>query len=78
MVVVLLALATSCKDNDDTALPNVPGITLTSVATSSVQWTGVTVSRQGKLFACFPRMEVDTIPYSVSVVNGTQSTPFPN
>lgn len=78
LAVVVLALTTSCKDNDDTALPDVPGITLTSVATSSVQWTGVTVSRRGKLFACFPRMEVDTIPYSVAVVNGTQSTPFPN
>lgn len=69
-------MLTGCKKDDD--IDAVEGITLSQVATSSVQWTGVTVSQQGQVFACFPRMEVDTIPYSVAVVNGSQSTPFPN
>lgn len=77
MLGAALLLTTSCdKANDDDAV--VPGVTLTQVAQSSVQWTGVTLSQQGRIFACFPRMEVDTIPYSVAVVDGTQITPFPN
>lgn len=71
-----LGTLTGCTNNNDDAV--VPGITLSQVATSTVQWTGVTLSQQGRVFACFPRMEVDTIPYSVAVVNGNQITPFPN
>ena len=73
--VLALAMLVGCHKEEDSV---VPGITLTQVATSTVQWTGVTLSQQGKLFACFPRMEVDTIPYSVAVINGSQNTPFPN
>ena len=72
---LVLLLLNGCRTHEDTV---VPGITLTQVATSTVQWTGVTVSQQGRVFACFPRMEVDTIPYSVAMVNGNQTTPFPN
>lgn len=70
-----LTLISSCKESKDTV---VPGVTLTQVASSSVQWTGVTVSQQGTLFACFPRMEVDTIPYSVASLTGGQARPFPD
>ena len=72
---LVLGLLVSCRTDEDAV---VPGITLTQVASSTVQWTGVTLSQLGKVFACFPRMEVDTIPYSVAVVNGNQITPFPN
>jgi|GEM_PF-5396379 len=72
-----LALFGGCNKDDDN-IAAVPGITLTQFATSSVQLTGVTVSQQGQVFACYPRIEVDTIPYSVAIVNGSQSTPFPN
>jgi len=68
-------LVVSCnKDKEEI----VPGITLTSVATAQVQWTGLAVSKENKLFACFPRMNTDTVPYSVAVINGDQATPFPN
>lgn len=66
----------SCKD--DTEETTLPGVTLTQVAQSRVQWTGVAVSREGAIFANFPRMETDTIPYSVAIVSGEQVTLFPN
>ncbi|GAB3513727.1 L-dopachrome tautomerase-related protein [Spirosoma knui] len=67
---------TGCKD--DNADATVPGVALTEVATSRVQWTGVAIARDGRVFANFPRMETDTIPYSVAYVTGDQATPFPN
>ncbi|MFD1144789.1 SMP-30/gluconolactonase/LRE family protein [Larkinella insperata] len=72
---LVLTVLGGCDNKEDDV---VPGITLTEVATSSVQWTGVAVSQQSKLFANYPRMEVDTIPYSVAVLDGGQALPFPN
>ncbi len=69
-------LAVSCHVKNDEAV--VPGIGLTVVDTSRVQWTGVAVTQGGRVFACFPRMETDTIPYSVAIMNGSQASPFPN
>lgn len=72
----LLLAVTGCKnDTEETAIP---GVILNEVATSTVQWTGVAVARDGRIFANFPRMETDTIPYSVAYVNGNQATVFPN
>ena len=76
-LLVSSAVVFSCNDDTEDDSP-IPGITLTPVATSRVQWTGVAVSREGRVFANFPRMETDTIPYSVAVVIGEQATPFPN
>lgn len=77
-----VALLAGCKKNPDTGSNGrvVPSLNLplTQVATSAVQWTGVALARDGRLFATFPRMETDTIPYSLAVVNGNQATPFPN
>ncbi|OON67888.1 hypothetical protein B0919_16845 [Hymenobacter sp. CRA2] len=54
-------------------------VTPTLVATSAnVLWTGVAVTPQGRVFANFPRMDTDTIPYSVAEVSGSQATPFPD
>ena len=72
---LVMAGLAGCDNNEDEV---VPGITLTEVATSSVQWTGVAVSQQSKMFANYPRMEVDTIPYSVAVIDAGQALPFPN
>ncbi len=76
----LLLLAGCSKDDDNETPPATPSLnaTLTPVATSPVQWTGVAVTRENRVFANFPRMETDTIPYSVAEVNGTQATPFPD
>lgn len=71
---VLLAVS-GCDDHRE---PASPGVTLSEVATSRVQWTGVAVAKDGRIFANYPRMETDTVPYSVAVVNGEQATPFPN
>jgi sugar lactone lactonase YvrE len=74
-----LVLATACKKSTDdgTTAPAV-NVTFTPVATSQVLWTGVAVTRDNRLFANFPRMDTDTIPYSVAEVSGAQATPFPD
>lgn len=59
-------------------VPTVPQSTLTPVATNPNLWTGVAVTREGRIFANFPRMDTEDIPYSVAEVNGSQATPFPN
>jgi sugar lactone lactonase YvrE len=76
----LLLLAGCNDDNDDNATPTTPSLnaTMTEVANSQVQWTGVAVTNTGRVFANFPRMETDTIPYSVAEVSGSTITPFPD
>ena len=71
---VLLAVS-GCRDHEQ---PAAPSITFNEIATSRVQWTGVAVAQDGRIFANYPRMETDTVPYSVAIVNGDQATPFPN
>ena len=75
-----LGAISSCTDDGglNFPLPTVPQATLTPVATNPNLWTGVAVTREGRIFANFPRMDTDTIPYSVAEVNGSQATPFPN
>lgn len=79
ILAALGALLASCGKEDNTT----PGtenlnVALTPVATSSVLWTGVAVPKDGRVFATFPRMDTDTIPYSLAVVSGAQATPWPN
>ena len=73
-----LGLLASCRKDDDTPDIENLNVTLTPVATSSVLWTGVAVPRDGRLFATFPRMDTDTIPYSLAVVSGSTATPWPD
>ena len=73
-----VALLGSCHKDDDTA----PGtqnlhVALAPVATSAVLWTGVAVAKDGRVFATFPRMDTDTIPYGLAVVSGPQATVWP-
>ena len=74
-----VALLAGCQKKDDGG-PSISGLNLplVPVATSTVQWTGVAVVHDGRVFAAFPRMETDTIPYALAVVNGNKATPFPN
>lgn len=52
--------------------------TLTEVATSPHQWTGVAVSKSGRIFVNFPRWH-DSIPMSVGELQKDGSvTPFPD
>ena len=74
-VVLSLAVSGCTNDNEENT---VPGVALNQVATSRVQWTGVAVAKDGRIFANYPRMETDTVPYSVAYVSGEQATPFPN
>jgi sugar lactone lactonase YvrE len=73
-----LSLLASChKDDSNPGTENL-NVALTPVATSSVLWTGVAVPKDGRVFATFPRMDTDTIPYSLAVVSGNTATPWPN
>lgn len=80
MGLAALLLGGCANDDDDAAGPGLTSLNLplTPVATSAVQWTGVAVTQQSRVFANFPRMETDTIPYSVAEVSGPQATPFPD
>ena len=76
---LVLALLAGChKDDDSTPSIDNLNVALTPVATSSVLWTGVAVPQDGRVFATFPRMDTDTIPYSLAVVSGAAATPWPN
>lgn len=74
-----VALLAGCHKKED-ATPTIPGLNLSlvPVATSLVQWTGVAVVRDGRVFASFPRLETDVVPYSLAVVDGTTAAPFPD
>jgi sugar lactone lactonase YvrE len=73
-----LSLLASChKDDNDPSAEHL-NVALTPVATSTVLWTGVAVPKDGRVFATFPRMDTDTIPYSLAVVSGSAATPWPN
>lgn len=76
-LLALTLLAACHKDDTNPALTNL-SVPLTPVATSAVLWTGVAVPKDGRVFATFPRMDTDTIPYSLAVVSGAQATPWPN
>ncbi|UCH84779.1 MAG: hypothetical protein JSW50_03550 [Candidatus Latescibacterota bacterium] len=67
LVVAVALLASSAMD----AVPARAGeaeVTLTEVATSSRQWTGVAVSNSGRVFVNFPRWSPD-VPVSVGELN---------
>ncbi len=53
------------------------GVQLIEVATSERQWTGVAVSREGRVFVNFPRWSLD-VPVSVGELNGDGTVrPYP-
>ena len=76
-----LPFLTSCDDdsNNQPSNPTVPGVTLAQSATSQTLWTGVAVLQDGRIFANFPRMDTDTVPYSVAEIRpGAAAVPFPD
>ncbi len=74
-----LPLLSGCDDDNEPAeMPDLSGAQLTQAATSQVQWTGVAVMRNNQIFANFPRMETDTVPYSVAEIRNMQAIPFPD
>lgn len=50
---------------------------LETVAQSTRQWTGVTVSKEGRLFVNYPRWS-DDVPVSVAELIGGEPRPFPD
>lgn len=54
------------------------GAALTEVAKSSRQWTGVTVSKSGRVFVCYPRWSDDVTVSCAEVLTDGSTKPFPD
>ena len=70
-----------CSGRDSKAenpfIKDLPQASLELVAESSNLWTGVSISREGRIFVCFPRWSRQ-VPISVGeIVDGTVK-PFPD
>jgi sugar lactone lactonase YvrE len=50
---------------------------LVEIAQSNAQWTGVAVSKMGRIFVNYPRWSKD-VPISVAEMQGVEVVPFPN
>jgi sugar lactone lactonase YvrE len=61
----------------ETTPPDSTGLQLERVATSPFQWTGITISKGGRIYVNFPRWS-DTLPVSVAEVFDGQIRPFPD
>ncbi|MCG8474064.1 MAG: major royal jelly family protein [Cytophagales bacterium] len=74
--VITLFLFLSCggKKKKD-ILNNFPA--LEDIASSPRQWTGVGVSKEGRIFVNFPRWS-DDVPVSVAEIVGGKPVPYPN
>ena len=60
------------------ATPWTPASALEQVATSEVQWTGVAVSKDGRIFVCFPRWSEDVTTSVGELKEGGLVTPYPD
>ena len=58
--------------------PWTPGSPLEDVATSDLLWTGVAVSKNGRIFVCFPRWSEDIATSVGELKAGGVVTPYPD
>ncbi len=72
--VVLIVMLAGC--NADPRLRS-EGVTLEPVAFSDAQWTGLAVSRDGRLFVNYPRWS-DNVPVSVAELIKGEPVPYPD
>jgi sugar lactone lactonase YvrE len=59
-----VALGVSVREGESSAKSSRPTLSLTEIATSEHQWTGIAISRSGRVFVNFPRWSPE-IPMSV-------------
>jgi len=74
--IMITTLMLSCDDDNDDDQSE--ATSLTTVASSASQWTGVAISHENRLFANYPNWKAD---HTVSVVEVTDSAhfkPYPN
>ena len=75
-VIVVLALAViSCAGE---VHYESGGVSLAVVAESDILWTGVAVSRKGRIFVNYPRWSPDVAISVAEVTSSGEATPFPN
>lgn len=51
---------------------------LKSVAESQEQWTGISMSKEGRIFVNYPRWSSDTLAMSVAEIINGKAVPYPN
>jgi len=71
LLISTLLFSFSCDDDDDNNEPDGSAGPLTIVANSPMQWTGVAVSREGRIFANYPNWKEG---HTVSVIEVTDTT----
>ncbi|MDP6634726.1 MAG: L-dopachrome tautomerase-related protein [Phycisphaerae bacterium] len=73
---VLCVLLTGCKSGPIVLEPG--RVALTEVAASTSQWTGVAISKEGRIFINYPRWS-DSVPISVGEITPDgEIIPYPN
>ena len=74
IVTITIALLTGCHSNEIISIENK---SLEAVAFSDAQWTGLAVSKNGRLFVNYPRWS-DDVPVSVAELINGNPIPYPN
>jgi len=47
------------------------------IAESEYQWTGITISKENRIFVCFPTWDIKS-PYKVAEIKNGKTTPYPD
>jgi sugar lactone lactonase YvrE len=74
ILMITIALLIGCQSK---LLRNKENVILEPVAFSDAQWTGLAVSREGRLFTNYPRWS-DNVPVSVAEMVKGNPVPYPN
>lgn len=70
-----LACALACQSDKPEGPP--PGTLIEIASSPELQWTGVAVAPDKRIFACFPRWN-EPYRYAVAHVRGAEQTPYPD
>ena len=80
LIAVLVITAISCnlkKDIENPFLKENMKFSLDLVAESPYRWTGISISREGRMFVCFPRWSRQ-VPVSVGEIVNGEVLPYPD
>ena len=77
-LVILLAIAAGCTRTTRDVEPEDPSSRIEEVARSQRQWTGIAVSKSGRIFVNYPRWS-DEVPFSVGELDESgEAQPYPD
>ena len=74
IVAIAIVLLIACQT---TPIKSKEVLTLEPVAFSDAQWTGLALSKEGRLFVNYPRWS-DNVPLSVAELNNNKPVPYPD